>query len=163
MAKLKIDFNLETVRKNLFAELVEEQTLRLIEYAPQILRKAYAESTFRDDTFNLADSYVWAVYYNGKLEGKGYLWKGDKADRPAKYHGIDVYGRQLATAFANLYKPQILKGWDLVVAATTPYAPILEAGSGSPRKRFEVISTVYDDLVQDFAGRGKVTKLNLDD
>ena len=53
--------------------MAEEQTARLLEYAPKMLNLAYSERTFQNDTFNLADSYVWVVYYNGIPQGSGYL------------------------------------------------------------------------------------------
>lgn len=73
--KVKVDLSgLKRVRQELFDRLAGEQTQRLIAYAPELLKKAYSESGFTDQTYNLADSYIWAVFYQGNLQGSGYLY-----------------------------------------------------------------------------------------
>lgn len=162
MAKVSIASNWTRVRKELFDSLAEEQTKRLISYAKEALQEAYQNRSFNNDTYNLFDSYVWAVYYNGVLKEYGGLSQSEKAQGPTDFEGQGIYGKQEAERFVNSYSPKTNKGWDMVIAATVPYAYKLEAGErGIPRRRFVVISTIYDDLVQDFAGHGKITKINL--
>lgn len=162
MATVDVEYRWKKVRKELFEQLAERQTERLCEYAPEALEKAYANRDFQNDTMNLADSYVWAVYYKGKLAESGYLWESATATKPSKYHRQDVDGRKLADEFVSKYTPRSLRGWDMVIAATTPYAPILEKGNtGNPARKFMVISAVYDDIVEDFGASARVTKTKL--
>lgn len=162
MAKMTVTYDWTRVRKELFDNLAEEQTKRLIAYAKEALQQAYNQRGFKNDTFNLLDSYVWAVYYKGSLKDYGGLTDTQLAQEPADFEGQGIYGKDEAQRFVNAYSPKTAKGWDMVIAATVPYAYKLEAEErGIPRRKFEVISTVYDDLVQDFAGYGKVTKINL--
>ena len=56
--KVKVDLSgLKRVRQELFDRLAGEQTQRLIAYAPELLKKAYSESGFTDQTYNLADRW----------------------------------------------------------------------------------------------------------
>lgn len=125
--KVKVDLSgLKRVRQELFDRLAGEQTQRLIAYAPELLKKAYSESGFTDQTYNLADSYIWAVFYQGNLKGSGYLYPYQMATKNSKYHGKLTDGRKLADEFLANYTPATYIGWDLVLAATVPYAPILK-------------------------------------
>lgn len=87
---MKVAFDMTGYRNRLAKEIkkqmAEEQTKRLLEYAPKMLNLAYSERTFKNDTFNLADSYVWVVYYNGVPKGSGYLWNERVASQDANYH-----------------------------------------------------------------------------
>lgn len=162
MASMDIKYNWKGVRREIFDRMAELQTERLCEYAPTILKKAYARKDFIDDTYNLADSYIWAVYYKRKLADSGYLWDTPSATKPAKYHGQDVKGRELADEFISGYTPQSNAVWEMVLAANTPYAPILEKGNtGNPVRKFMVISAVYDDIVEDFGTSAKITKFGI--
>ena len=93
--------------KDRFAEIktkmAEEQTARLLEYAPKMLNLAYSERTFQNHTFNLADSYVWVVYYNGIPQGSGYLWNNRIATQDANFHHTKINGRSLASTFITRY------------------------------------------------------------
>mgnify|MGYP003407334765 FL=1 len=157
---MKVAFDMSGYRNRLAKELkkamAEEQTKRLLEYAPKMLNLAYNERTFRNDTFNLADSYVWVVYYNGVPQGSGYLWNGRVATQDANYHHTKVNGRVLAQAFVTRYVSNT-KGWEVVWAATAPYSTYLE--SGTSRGRFYVITSIYDKIVSDFNGNAKVSKI----
>lgn len=161
--KVKVDLSgLKRVRQELFDRLAGEQTQRLIAYAPELLKKAYSESGFTDQTYNLADSYIWAVFYQGNLKGSGYLYPYQMATKNSKYHSKLIDGRKLADEFLANYTPATYIGWDLVLAATVPYAPILEGGNtGNPRRRFEVLSTIYDDIKEDFAGKATVKTVGI--
>lgn len=156
---MKVAFDMTGYRNRLAKELkkqmAEEQTRRLLEYAPKMLNIAYSERTFKNDTFNLADSYIWVVYYNGVPKGSGYLWNARVASQDANYHHTDVNGRQLAQTFITRYTPNT-QGWEVVWAATAPYSTYLE--SGTSKGRFYVITSIYDKIVSDFNGNAKVSK-----
>lgn len=124
--------------------LVNEQTARLIEYAKKEIVAMANTHRFTNRTYNLEDSFVWSVYYNGKSKGNGY-YGAKQATTNAVFHGKKINGRKLANEFARGYKP-IDKGWEIVWAATTPYAPILETGVGERARIFEVISQRYDHI-----------------
>ena len=157
---MKVAFDMSGYRNRLAKELkkamAEEQTKRLLKYAPKMLNLAYNERTFRNDTFNLADSYVWVVYYNGVPQGSGYLWNGRVATQDANYHHTKVNGRVLAQTFVTRYVSNT-KGWEVVWAATAPYSTYLE--SGTSRGRFYVITSIYDKIVSDFNDNAKVSKI----
>ena len=65
---------LKQVKQKMFNATASKQTAKLLEYAPLQLANAYNNRTFKNRTANLADSYVWAVYFMGKIQGSGYLW-----------------------------------------------------------------------------------------
>ena len=69
---------------------IDIQTNMLLDYAPKALKKAYEGRTFKNDTMNLADSYVWVVYYNGIVKGSGYLWAGRSAQTDSNFHGTKM-------------------------------------------------------------------------
>ena len=157
---MKVAFNLNGYRNRLAKELkklaTEEQTKRLLEYAPKMLNQAYNERTFSNDTFNLADSYVWIVYYKGVPQGSGYLSNNRVATLDADYHHTKINGRKLAQEFVYKYQPSS-NGWEVVWAATAPYSTYLE--SGTSRGQFYVITSIYDKIVTDFGGNAKVNKI----
>jgi hypothetical protein len=152
---VKIDIRgLEKVKQRLFSKMADEQTARLLEYAPLMLAKAYNQKTFNNDTWNLADSYVWVVYYHGAVKGSGFLWNSRIASSDVRYHHTKVNGRKLAESFIATYAPKISKGWEIVWAATAPYSTYLE--SGARGHKFKVMSSIYDEIVSDFKGRAEV-------
>lgn len=134
---------------------IDVQTSMLLEYAPIQLKKAYQNSTFRNRTYNLADSYIWVVYYKGIVKGSGYLWGGRRANVNSTYGTQSVNGRQLANQFISLYSSGEISGWEMVLAATAPYASNLETGESRTRQ-FYVISSIYDEVTSDFKGKAKI-------
>lgn len=153
--QVKIDVSgLENVKKKLFSRLANRQTEKLLEYAPLMLKNSFNQKTFKSRTWNLADSYVWVVYYNGEVKGSGYLWNSRFASKDADFHHTKINGRNLAQSFINTYNSQVLRGWEVVWAATAPYATYLENGVKS--RRFKVISSIYDEIVSDFNGKARV-------
>lgn len=129
---------------------VELQTKMLLDYAPRKLKEAYEGRTFQNRTFNLADSYVWVVYYNGVIEGSGFLWNGSVAQGKSKFHGQEIDGREMARLFTEQYSPRATSGWELVFAATAPYSSYLEG------EEFYVISEIFDSVTIDFRGKARV-------
>lgn len=134
---------------------INVQTNMLLEYAPVMLKKAYQNSTFKNRTYNLADSYIWVVYYKGKVKGSGYLWGGKRAVVNSTYGTQSVDGRRLANDFIDLYNSVNTSGWEMILAATAPYASNLETGESRTRQ-FYVISSIYDEVNSDFKGKAKV-------
>ena len=136
---------------------IDIQTQMIINYAPQALLKAYQGRTFKNRTMNLADSYVWVVYYKGVPKKSGYLWGVRMAKTDSVFHHTKVNGRKLAETFINKYVPINSNGWELVFAATAPYSTYLE--NGTKRGRFFVLTSIYDEITADFKGKAKVEKI----
>ena len=148
----------------MFNNVAEEQTKRLIAYAKSEIVTLVETHEFKNDTMNLQDSYVWMVYYNGKRKGHGF-YANKAAKRKSVLHeftpeySIEVDGRALARDFANKYKPEIEKGWEIVFAACAPYGAYLEGGFTLHGKRyqFDVMSQCYDDIRRTLSPLCKVT------
>ncbi|MFA6728468.1 MAG: hypothetical protein WCS17_09690 [Prevotella sp.] len=136
---------------------IDVQTNMLLDYAPKELKRAYEGKTFKNDTMNLADSYVWVVYYNGIVKGSGYLWAGRTAGTDSSYHGGKVNGRELAQTFIDTYTPNGGNGWELVFAATAPYSTYLESGANG--RKFFVLTSIFDEINIDFKGKAKLSKI----
>ena len=146
---------LKQTKQKMFDIISSKQTAKLLEYAPLQLANAYNNRSFTNRTANLADSYVWAVYFMGKIQGSGYLWNNREATTESIYHHTKINGRKLAEEFVKRYKAENFKGWEIVWAATAPYSVILESGS-SNRNRFFVLSNMYDEIASDFKGKAIV-------
>lgn len=135
--------------KALTKEAIEKQTKMLKDYAPIALQDAYNDRDFRNQTYNLKDSYAWAVYYKGVRKGKGFL--GNKeADGFSNFHGQAINGRQLANDFISKYISIVDNGWELMMVAAAPYSVALE-GEG-----FMVLSAAFDSVNRDLLGKAKV-------
>ena len=164
--KARYTFAKKTFYNNIMKNVVREQTARLIAYAKEELYEMIMSKTFKNRTFNLADSYVYAVYYDGKEQAHGYV--GAKmASEQAIYRDkrnpskeILVDGRKEATEFLTKFKSALptTNGWVVVWAACTPYAKELDPAAGSSKKnRFFVISQRYDHIANTFASKGVVS------
>ena len=164
--KARYTFAKKTFYNNIMKNVVREQTARLIAYAKEELYEMIVSRTFKSRTFNLADSYVYAVYYDGKEQAHGYV--GAKmANKQAIYidkrnpsKKILVDGRKEATEFLTKFKSALptKNGWVVVWAACTPYAKELDPATGSSKKnRFFVISQRYDHIANTFSSKGVVS------
>lgn len=153
MAKTRFKFNGKLWGKRLFNSVAEEQTKRLIEYAEKEIVNIVENASFDNETFNLSDSYVWCVYFNGKRKGYG-TYGRKQARKNSLLHeyspsiSVPVKGRQLANDFAKAYKPDQDKGWEIVFAATAPYGAYMEEGYTFKGKfyKFYVLSQRYDHI-----------------
>lgn len=153
MRKTSVKFNEKAMRKQILDAIVPEQTKRLVEYAKEEIYEMIATRDFHSRTFNLADSYVWAVYYNGKEQEHGFVG-GKMATSKSYLHEysksqrVEVDGRKTAQEFLNYYRSQAIKnGWTIVWAACAPYAVYLDPAVGSTKtNRFFVISQRYDHI-----------------
>ena len=111
----------------------------------RILAECEQERTYTHRTKNLYDSYGYGVYYNGKLQRKGFLSASETATETKKWYGVEISGReQIENFLMSEYKSP--KGIELVIVAAMPYAEVLEnASSGQPQK-YKVISMSYNKL-----------------
>ena len=163
MAKSRFKFNEERFRKKVYEPIATEQTNRLIVYAQQELDEIVLSREFDDRTRNLADSYIWCVYYNGKRKGFG-TYGRKQAHKQSMLHEYSpdisepVDGRKLAMEFAKAYKPEETKGWEIVFAACAPYGAYLEAGFTFHGKRyqFDVMAQRYDHIKRTLSPLAKV-------
>ena len=133
MAKSRYKFNGKKFGNSLYKRIADEQTNRLIAYAQEELDEIVLSREFDDRTRNLADSYIWCVYFQGKRKGFG-TYGNKQARKQSLLHeyspemSVTVNGRKLAMEFARAYKPKETKGWEIVFSACAPYGAYLEAG-----------------------------------
>ncbi len=94
----------------------------LTRLANTVLNYAQTRHTFKNQTFNLEDSYGYAIYYNGSIVKK--TLSESKANKP-KVHDYEVWsGRESANAFLDRYPAE--SGYTLVVVAGMFYAEWVE-------------------------------------
>lgn len=144
-------FNGKKFGDAVYKRLAKEQTNRLIMYAQTELDELILSREFDDRTRNLADSYIWCVYFQGKRKGFG-TYGRKQASKNSLLHeyspaiSVPVNGRKLAAEFAKAYKPTETQGWEIVFAACAPYGAYLEAGFTfhGRRYQFDVMSQRYD-------------------
>lgn len=150
--KIKVNYSgLEKYKKELFDAAVKNKTEYLIKYAKETLKKAYEESTFEDQTYNLRDSYLWAVYFNGNMVESGFIDNSPKASEPQFEKNEVIWGRSDAESFLSAYNPRITNGWEVMFAAAVIYGMYLEEGErGNPRRQFVVLSSIFNQVEQDF-------------
>lgn len=138
----------------------------------RLIRKAYESKKWNDQTYNLHNSYVSAVFVKGKLVETSIRYLSDEPKKPdpngkkpywpTEYRpfsgSFDIEsGRKEAENFLASYgKTHKTHGVRLIVAAPMFYSGFLEA------KGYQVISSIYadlDDLASDglFVAEGKVT------
>jgi len=153
MAKTGYRFNGNLFGKRVYKRMAEEQTKRLIQYAEEEIVRIVDTKGFSNRTSNLADSYVWCVYQDGKRKGFGFY--GNKQARKNSFlheyspkMRVPVNGRQLARKFVMSYKSDVDHGWEIVFAAVAPYGAYMEEGytfHGTPY-HFDVLSQRYDHI-----------------
>lgn len=162
-SKTRIKLKLSNFRKDLLDKLTKDQTERLLAYAREELYEMILTKEFHSRTFNLVDSYVWAVFYNKKKKGHGVV--GAKlASKKSFLHEwsktpIPVDGRRAAMDFLKRFQANeaIENGWTIVWAACAPYAKYLDPAVGSTKtNRFFVISQRYDHIKHTLEPKCKV-------
>lgn len=153
--KTRVKFNKKALARKMYSNIADKQTERLIAFAESEIIRLVETRAFINQTFNLLDSYVWAVYYKGKKAKHGFY--GNKmAKGKSILHeyspsiSVDVNGRALARKFVQIYKPDETQGWEIVFAACAPYGAYLEGGFMFHGKRyqFDVMSQRYDHIKQ---------------
>ena len=111
----------------------------------RILAECEQERTYTHQTQNLYDSYGYGVYYNGKLQRKGFLSASETATETKKWYGVEISGReQIENFLMSEYKSP--KGIELVIVAAMPYAEVLENASSGQHQKYKVISMSYNKL-----------------
>jgi len=128
----------------------EEYALYLSDIGRTMLQKAYDEKTFNNETYNLADSYAWALYYNCLLVNYGFLTTTERATED-KY---GKYGRDVVEDFIHKNDATTKDGYELIFVAAMPYGIFLENPSldwkaeeeGYTYEARQVISYIWDDL-----------------
>ena len=64
--KTMVKFNKKALARQMYNNIADKQTERLIAFAESEIIRLVETRAFTNQTINLQDSYVWAVYYNGK-------------------------------------------------------------------------------------------------
>lgn len=164
VTKTKVLFAKKRVAKQMLDYVVRLQTKRLVEYAKNELTEMVVRKDFESQTFNLIDSYVWAVFYHKKEQSHGFL-SGKMAKEKSYLHAwsktnrIPVDGRQEAYKLIEQIKAEIAieDGWTIVWGAVAPYAIYLDPAAGSTRtNHFFVISQRYDSIKAELEPKCKV-------
>lgn len=104
-------------------EIMQNDAINILtRLANTVLNYAQTRHTFKNQTFNLEDSYGYAIYYNGNIVKK--TLSESMASRP-KVHNFEVWrGREAANALLDRYPAE--EGYTLVVVAGMFYAEWLE-------------------------------------
>lgn len=142
------------------------------------IQVAYQNRDFRNQLWNLYDSYGSAVYEKGRLikhtvrylgnqeqsrsgRSMGWTWKGGRTmptRTGQRYHTgdeIQMNGRDEVIDFFQQYRPQHKTGIQLVIVAAMFYANILESGVGKIKRKIKVISGARDameDIAKKYGG-----------
>ena len=141
----------------------EEYAVYLSDIGKRMLQNAYDEKTFDNETYNLADSYAWALYYDGSLVNYGFLTPQERATED-KY---GEYGRPVVLDFIRSgYTATTRGGYELIFVAAMFYGKYLERPDLDEKARAEgytyqarqVISYIWDDLAVIFKPQ-QVTQL----
>ena len=147
--KLKIDSlkNLRYFQSRIKPTLVKDEIIEgLAREGARIVKEAYLTSTFTNRTYNLYNSYVSAVFYNGRLIKSSVNYAGPETTAPAVEYAETASGdpemtngREEANKF--LAKLQFSKGRpggiQLVIAAAMFYSGIVESHGYSVLKNVE--------------------------
>lgn len=131
-------FNPETITQNVILSLANR--------GEDAIREAYESKNWFDQKGNLHDSFVSAVFLNGKLQEGTIRYVGEEiATSPKSYGGELVYGRDEANRFLIDYESSLTEssGITLIIASAMFYSSILE------NRGYRVISHVsylLDDI-----------------
>lgn len=132
------NFKSKEIRKA-YDEFVKSMIYELSIIGNDLMAKAYENRDFSNRTFNLHDSYGYAVYFDSNQVEVGYFSKQSSELRK----GLD--GRTEIENFFRSYNP-INKGFELVVVAAIFYAQDLEEGKTPTNTKYQVISNIYGDI-----------------
>ena len=151
MASVTIELTeLDELKKAILEEASNGIIKDLAVYAKTTLYEAYQNSTYsKNQTKNLADSYVWAVYRDNVLQKKGYLYPTPKATEDIIQTKTKkrLRGRKEADEFLATYNPN-LSGFVVVFAARMYYGAYLEKGTRR-NKQYVVLSSIWNELSHD--------------
>lgn len=117
----------------------------LEEDAERVLKECINEVDYQHRTMNLYDSYGYGIYVEGKLFKMGFLHPTPSAKSPKTWYGEKIKGREAITEYLRgEYKPSGVV--DLAIAASMPYAHVLEKGSAGLHRSYRVISMSFQKL-----------------
>jgi len=117
------------------SELAEKSINRQLRFAAF---GGHDEGTYENDTFNLHDSYGYAIYRNGAIRKK---WMNDSKATEADSGGTK--GSTLGSTFLDNFSST--GSWQLVVVAGEFYADELQN-----TYKFDVLLRAYQDTQEDF-------------
>lgn len=122
--------------------------------ADRILKECISEIDYQHRTLNLYDSYGYGIYVDGKLLKMGFLHSTPSARTPKSWYGEKISGRQAITEYLkDEYSPT--GAVDLAIAASMPYAHVLEQGSAGLHRSYRVISMSFQKvkaIARDYKG-----------
>lgn len=163
--KTLVKFETGKFKRELFKNLVEDQTHRLVNYAMEEIKnignqiQTYNSRNHMDDTGNLLDSLCWGVSYNGKLVDYGF-YRDKQASRESWLHAfseraVAVNGRDLAEEYIKKYGASYTNGWKIFWGILAPYWGYWEKGFtmkvrgkqvGEGKLYFPVMTQRYDAI-----------------
>lgn len=124
--------------KDLYVNTLIEQ---LAKEGERIMRECLQERDYTHQTYNLHDSYGYAVYYKGSIKKSGKA--SPQATQAREIDGEKISGERAIADYLNSYNPS--NGIELIIVAAMPYATELEHGQGL-RRKYKVVSMSYDKL-----------------
>jgi hypothetical protein len=157
--------NLTEFAKNFDAKELEKWIINsLANEGGRIIKEAYESSGFKNRTGNLHDSYVSAVFYNGRLQKDTVRYVGTEMSSTYREYSNSMEGGEVEATKGReeadkfLAKYQFSKGRQggivLVIAAAMFYSTIVE------KRGYQVLSQVQWELDR-IANRGySVSKFN---
>lgn len=167
MKKSQVIFNSSALKQEIFANLVEEQTRRLVAYAKDTIKQIgdaiqqYHSANNMDRTGNLLNSLCWGVSYKGKLAEAGYYREASSLKQSFLHEwsgyrdAFPVEGHLAAENYIQKYGAAYVDGWRVFFAILAPYWGYWEDGFtfkgkfGTSFKKFSVMSWFYDTISKD--------------
>lgn len=164
--KTRVKFETGKFKRELFKNLVEDQTTRLVKYAMEEIKnigkqiETYNSRNHMDDTGNLLDSLCWGVSYNGKLVDYGF-YRDKQASRESWLHAfseraVAVNGRALAEEYIQKYGASYTNGWKIFWGILARYWGYWEKGftmvGKNHRTKIEgvmILTQNYDKIKRD--------------
>lgn len=132
---------------NEFLDLVEIEARNFVD-------KTISEVDYTHRTHNLYDSYGYGVYLDGKLLRSSVTntAKPKEAAEPRKWYQDELFGYDLMkkTFSESGYNPSVSKGYVVVIAATMPYATVLEEGTSHGLSRDYRVIAFMDEEAKKF-------------
>jgi len=106
--------------------------------APTIVANQIASVSYKNQTYNLHDSYGWCIYYGGKPYKMSFAGSA-KATEARKWKGREIMGRlEITDLFTNGYKPTA--PIELALGVAMPYGKILQ------ERKYEVFALAISNL-----------------
>jgi len=121
--------------------LEKQMVAFLTKKGEKIALDALNSVTYKTQTGNLDDSFVWGVYKQGKLvEGAYGCVQQQTADEPRKWYGEEMWGHENAMRYIRGFD-QTKAGYALEVVEVMPYGEFVEQ-----KYKYRVIATAQNEL-----------------